>query len=43
MTNAELNFYTRVPDLLANLVGELRKLNQNLESIKASAKAESDK
>ena len=30
MTQAELNFYTRVPQLLLNIYEELKKLNNTL-------------
>ena len=30
LTNAELTYYTRVPNLLAELVDELKKLNKAL-------------
>ena len=33
MTKAELDYYTRVPSLLASLVKELEKQNERLEAI----------
>ena len=33
LTKAELDFYTRVPSLLADLVRELEKLNKTLEKL----------
>lgn len=43
LTKAELDYYTRVPNLLADLVSELKKLNQNLESLKGSATNKDEK
>jgi hypothetical protein len=40
LTKAELDYYTRVPNLLADLVSELKKLNKNLENLKGSATTE---
>lgn len=40
LTNAELNFYTRVPNLLADIFDELKKINKNLE--KANGRAEDE-
>lgn len=40
LTKAELDYYTRVPNLLADIVSELKKLNKNLENLKGSATTE---
>ena len=44
LTQAELNFYTRVPNLLAQIAEELKKLNKTLaeNSEKGSEKKESE-
>ena len=33
LTKAEMDFYSRVPNLLLEIVGELKKLNQNIETL----------
>lgn len=41
LTQAELNFYTRVPNLLAQIAEELKKLNKTLAE--SSKKTEEEK
>lgn len=33
LTKAEMDFYSRVPNLLLEIAGELKKLNQNIETL----------
>ena len=42
LTQAELNFYTRVPQLLLNIYEELKKLNKTLAEKESSEKKESE-
>ena len=43
MTGYEQTFYSVVPSALKEIAAELKKLNQNLESLKGSAKDENEK
>lgn len=39
LTNCEVNFYTRIPNLLFDLVEELKKLNKEVAELKEELKA----
>ena len=43
LTNAELNYYTRVPNLLANLVEEIKGLTKEVKELKEELKNKNEK
>ena len=42
LTNAELNYYTRVPNLLANLVEEMKNLTKEVKELKEEVKKKNE-
>lgn len=42
LTNAELNFYERMPNLLFNLVEELKKLTKEVKELKEEVKKKNE-